>query len=334
MFKNNARPGYLELKIEQAGIKNKIYNHLEFVDYAKKVDKAFIEWKNKSYPELASIKVGTKPKKFIHFISEEILQSFSKLILIDKYDVYQHLMTYWTDTMQDDVYIIANDGWKADFYYDTERKEYVCDLVPKELVINRYFLKEKEAIEQLEIERDNIASQMEEMAEEHSGEDGLLEEVKTDSGKITKALFKKRLKDISDDVKQYKKVAEPKVAYREENKEEAEVLTKYLELIEKESDIKKQIKEAEAELLEKLKKKYAELTEAEIKTLVIDDKWLTKIYSDVKSELDRISQQLTNRIKELAERYDKTLPNLDENVKTLESKVSKHLKKMGFEWKI
>jgi type I restriction enzyme M protein len=243
-------------------------------------------------------------------------------------------MTYWTDTMQDDVYIIANDGWKADFYYDTERKEYVCDLVPKELVINRYFLKEKEAIEQLEIERDNIASQMEEMAEEHSGEDGLLEEVKTDSGKITKALFKKRLKDISDDVKQYKKVAEPKVAYREENKEEAEVLTKYLELIEKESDIKKQIKEAEAELLEKLKKKYAELTEAEIKTLVIDDKWLTKIYSDVKSELDRISQQLTNRIKELAERYDKTLPNLDENVKTLESKVSKHLKKMGFEWKI
>lgn len=340
LFKNNARPGYLELKIEQTEIKNNIYNHPEFVDYAKKVDKAFKEWKNKIYPELTNIKVGTKPKRLIYTISEEILQSFSKLILIDKYDVYQHLMTYWAETMQDDGYIIANDGWKADFYYDEEKKEYVCDLVPKELVIDRYFLKEKEVIVQLEIERENIASQMEEMAEEHSGEEGLLEEVKTDAGKITKALIKKRLsvltamrKVISGSATQLKKVAEPKVIYLEEDKEEAEVITKYLELIEKESDIKKQIKEAEAELLEKIKKKYAELPEAEIKTLVIDDKWLTKIYSDVKSELDRISQQLTNRIKELAERYDKTLPNLDENVKSLESKVTKHLKKMGFEWK-
>ncbi|MCE7856331.1 MAG: type I restriction endonuclease, partial [Ignavibacteria bacterium CHB3] len=279
------------------------------------------------------IKVGTKPKKLIYTISEEILQSFSNLILIDKYDVYQHLMTYWTDTMQDDVYIIANDDWKADFYYDTEKKEYVCDLVPKELMIDRYFLKEKEMIEQLEIDRDNVSAQMEEMAEEHSGEDGLLEEVKTDSGKITKTLIKKRLKEISDAVKQYKKVAEPKISYSEDDKEEVEVLNKYLELIEKESDIKKQIKEVEVELLEKLKKKYAELTEVEVKNLVIDDKWLTKIYNDVKSELDRISQQLTNRIKELAERYNKTLPNLDENVKSLESKVNLHLKKMGFEWK-
>lgn len=344
LFKNNTRPGYLELKIEQTEIKNKIYNHPEFIEYSKMFDKTINEWKNKIFPELTNIKVGTKPKKLVHTISEEILASFSKLNLIDKYDVYQHLMTYWTDTMQDDVYIIANDGWKPDFYFDQEKKEYVCDLVPKDLVIKRYFLKEKEAIEQLEIERDNVTAQMEEMAEENSGlssdEDGLLEEVKTDAGKITKALIKKRLSKlssfgnkISDSVKQYGKVAEPKVVYYEDEKNEIELLNKYLELIEKESEIKKKIKEAEAELLEKLKKKYAVLTEAEIKTLVIDDKWLVKIYSDVKSELDRISQQLTNRIKELAELYEKTLPCLDENVRTLEGKVKTHLKKMGFEWK-
>lgn len=330
LFKKNARPGYLELNIEQSEIKNKIYNHPEFIEYAKLVDKAFKKWKNQIYDKLINIEVGMKPKKLIQFISEEILASFSMLNLIDKYDVYQHLMTYWSDTMQDDVYIIANDGWKADFYYDTEKKEYVCDLIPKELVINRYFLKEQEAIEQLEVEKDNVTAQMEELAEEHSGDDGLLEEVKTDSGKITKALIKKRLIEIADAAKHHKKAAEPKVAYYEDDKEEAEVLTKYLEMIEKESDIKKQIKVAEAELLEKLKKKYTELTEAEIKTLVIDDKWLTRIYSDVKSELDRISQQLTNRIKELAERYDKTLPYLNENVQSLESKVTEHLKKMGF----
>ena len=141
LFKNNARPGYLELKIGQPEIKDKIFSHPEFVEYAKKVDKAFNEWKKKIYPELTNIKIGTTPKKLIFSISEEILQSFSKLSLIDKYDIYQHLMTYWTDIMQDDVYIIANEGWNADFYFDTEKKEYVCDLVPKELVINRYFLK-------------------------------------------------------------------------------------------------------------------------------------------------------------------------------------------------
>jgi len=318
LFKNNHREGYIDLNIEQAEIKNTIYNHPEFLEYAKKVDKTFKQWKEKIYPELTGIKIGSKPKKLIHTISEEILASFSKLNLIDKYDVFQHLMTYWTDLMQDDVYLITNEGWKADFYYDTEKKEYVCDLVPKEFVINKYFEKEKKEIEQLEIDKDGITAEMEELAEEHSGEDGLLEEVKTDSGKITKALIKKRLKEISDG---------------EDDKAEVEVLTKYLELIEKESEIKKKIKDAEAELLEKLKIKYAELTEAEIKTLVIDDKWLTKIYTDVKSELDRISQQLTNRIKELAERYEKTLPALDENIKTLESKVTEHLKKMGFEWK-
>jgi type I restriction enzyme M protein len=33
---------------------------------------------------------------------------------MDKYDVYQHLMNYWNDVMQDDCYLIAVDGWKAE----------------------------------------------------------------------------------------------------------------------------------------------------------------------------------------------------------------------------
>lgn len=333
LFKNNSRPGYVELKIDHSEIKNKIYKHPEFVDFAKKVDRAFKQWKAQTYDELNSIKIGSKPKKLINSISEEILSSFAKLHLIDKYNVYQHLMSYWAETMQDDVYIIANDGWKAEFYFDAELKEYVCDLLPKEIVINKFFVKEKEEIEQLEIEKDSVAARMEEMAEEYSGDEGLLEEVKTDAGKITKVLIKKRIKELTDVTKPIKKAAEPKVNYGDTNEDEISVLNKYLEMIEEEAGIKKQIKDAENDLLEKQKEKYKKLTVAEIKTLVIDDKWLTKIYSDIKSELDRISQQLTNRIKELAERYDKTLPDLDDDVKELEKKVNQHLKKMGFEWK-
>ena len=76
--------------------------------------------------------------------------------LIDKYDVYQHLMDYWAETMQDDCYLIAADGWKAETYRVIEKdkkgkekdKGWACDLVPKALIVARYFAKEQEAIDE------------------------------------------------------------------------------------------------------------------------------------------------------------------------------------------
>lgn len=341
LFGKNEREGYFNIKVEQSEIKDKIYNHPEFVEFTKTIDAVFLDWKLKTTKELNKVVVGTKPKLLIHSISEEILKSFSKLNLIDRYDLYQYLMTYWTETMQDDLYLIASEGWKAEFYFDATLKDYVCDLIPKELVINRYFKKEKEEIEQMEVDKDAIVSKMEELLEENSGEDGIFEEVKTDKGKVTKALLQKRIKELTSTKPkpEIKKAAEPKVDYKaklnDESSDEAELklLYEYLELIESEAGIKKRIKEAEEILLEKLKNKYKALTEAEIKVLVIDDKWMPAIYKDVKSELDRISQRLTQRLKELAERYDKTLPILDKDVKGLENQVNAHLKKMGFEWK-
>jgi type I restriction enzyme M protein len=54
---------------------------------------------------------------------------------------------------------------------------------------------------------------------------------------------------------------------------------------------------------------------------------------DIKTEMERISQRLTERIKELAERYEAPLPALTNEVDVLEKKVNNHLKKMGFVWK-
>jgi len=78
--------------------------------------------------------------------------------------------------------------------------------------------------------------------------------------------------------------------------------------------------------------KYPELTEAEVKSIVIDDKWLPAIEITVKTELDRVSQLLSGRIKELIERYETPLPELNKQVKSLEEKVNAHLQKMGFVW--
>ena len=53
----------------------------------------------------------------------------------------------------------------------------------------------------------------------------------------------------------------------------------------------------------------------------------------MKNEIEHISQRLTNRIKELAERYEMPLPEIDQKVLVLENKVNAHLDKMGFVWK-
>ena len=47
--------------------------------------------------------------------------------------------------------------------------------------------------------------------------------------------------------------------------------------------------------------KYSRLTNDEIKTLVVEDKWLAALAEKVQSELDRVSQALTGRIIQLTE---------------------------------
>ncbi|MBI5193407.1 MAG: hypothetical protein HZA08_08215 [Nitrospirae bacterium] len=108
------------------------------------------------------------------------------------------------------------------------------------------------------------------------------------------------------------------------------LLKQYLSLSDHETSANKKIKEAQSALEEKVLDKYKALTETEIKTLLVEDKWMAALERDVKTEMDRISQRLTGRIKELAERYETTLPELNTEVGTLEQKVNAHLKKMGF----
>jgi len=321
LFLKSKRAKYSKLKIPQAAIKQAIFSHPEFKAYSDKVNLLFTKWKKKNTPKLKGIAVDDKPKKLIHEISEDLLQCSKDLSLIDKYDIYQHLLTYWTQTMQDDVYALVDDGWDAGREIEkNEKKKSQWDgrVIPKQLVINRYFAAEQKAIEQFEMQREDIVSQAEEMAEEHGCEEGLLEEVKSDKGNITKGAIQSRIKVIQDD---------PDYA------DELKVLKAYLKLINKEADIKKQIKAAQAELNAKLLAKYKQLTETNIKILVVDDKWLARLEQDVQTEMRRISQRLTERIKELAERYENTLPELNKGVGVLEKKVNTHLAKMGFAWK-
>lgn len=114
---------------------------------------------------------------------------------------------------------------------------------------------------------------------------------------------------------------------------EMAVLEEYLKLTEEKSQLEIKIKSATAELDKKVLGKYKILSADEIKQLVVDDKWMASIEKSVKTEMERISQRLTQRIKELAERYESALPVIYKEVSVLEDKVNKHLEKMGFVWK-
>ena len=318
LFTKSDRTGYSELKIAEDQIKNKIFTHPEFVEFTKEIDAVFDNWRKKSVKLLKCMQVDIKPKDVIYKISEDILSAFSNKDLIDKYDIYQHLMTYWNEIMQDDIYIISVDGWKAEITITNSKKgAWDCELVPKYLVINRYFAEVQKAIEGLETEKEMIASEMEELKEGNTCEEGLLEEVINEKGNITKGDLNKRIKEITGD---------------SEFEDELKLLEKYMELYEKESEIGKKIKEETSELDKKVLEKYKTLSENEIKVLVVDDKWMVSINNDINSEMERISQRLTQRIKELAVRYENPLPKLIEEAEILSKKVDSHLNKMGIEW--
>jgi len=306
------RPGYSALQVTKEEVKTVIFGHQEFTTYNETVTARFEGWKSQNTPLLINIAVGDHPKKLVAALSESLLQTFRFTPLLDEYDVYQHLMDYWAETMQDDVYLLVLDGWKA----VTDGKPNT-DLLPNALLVARYFTAEAAAIETLDAAREAIAAEMEELDEEHGGEDGLLADAKTDAGKLTKASVKSRLADIR---------------FEAESDEERDLLTRFLALADKEAAASKAVKEAKKALDAKVAAKYPLLTEAEVKSLVVEDKWLTRLASDVQSELDRVSSALTGRIQQLAERYATPLPTLTCEAEALAGRVEEHLKKMGAAW--
>jgi type I restriction enzyme M protein len=318
------------LRVDINKIKTTIHAHPEFVAYTETVRGIFARWRDAHRPHLLALSAGDRPRALIDRLSESLLGAFAPARLIDKYDVYQHLMAYWTTTMQDDVYMISADGWQAATALRLLRGrsresadlklgklKYKADLIPPNLIIARYFPADQDAIAALAAEQDAVAQQVSEREEEHGGEDGLLDEAKSDAGNITKGAARARQRAIQDD---------PEFA------DERAVLDAYLALRDQEMRLGRQIGTAEKALDKKIVEQYAALSEDEIKTLVVDDKWLATLAAAMQGELERVSQTLTARVQELAQRYATPLPEIVAEVDTLSDQVAAHLERMGFTW--
>jgi type I restriction enzyme M protein len=342
LFESAGRPGYARLKLPLIEVKPAILRHEEFAAFQEKATKGFTDWRKATTPRLTGFGKDGHPKALIESIAEDLLVTFRQAPLLDAYDVYQHLMDYWAETMQDDAYLIAAEGWvKAaqpreivqiknkdnklswpePHDYLKGKRRFKSDLIPAPILVARYFSTERDAIEALDNELTTIEQTLDEMRVENSGEEGLLADVIEGEGenqKIAAKAVRARLKEIGNDPL---------------NADERGALEAYADLLVQQTEAKAKRTAAQEDLGKKIDAKYPSLTEAEIKTLVVDDKWVPRLSAAVQGELERVSRTLTGRIRELAERYATPLPQLTDEVTTLAARVEEHLAKMGASWR-
>ncbi|MCK6404284.1 MAG: type I restriction-modification system subunit M [Sphaerotilus natans subsp. sulfidivorans] len=325
------RPGYVDLTVAPAAIKATIHQHPEFQAFTEAMTSHFAAWRAAMAPRLKDLEPGFQPKAMIQDLAEDLLAHYehqpAAQALIDPYAVYQHLMDAWAGAMQDDAYLIDEAGWVATPYRVLETKKgkdgkagktvdkgWACDLVPKALLVQQCFAAQQAALDRLAAELEGVQAAQTELEEEHAGEGGAFESL----DKLNDKEVKQRLREIG-------RAADAA--------DERAALQRWLELSEQAGALKKRLKTQDAALDALALARYPQLSADEVKALVVDHKWLAALERAVHGELDRVSQALTGRVKELADRYGQTLPQLTQQVADMEARVAAHLAKMGFAWK-
>ena len=355
------REDFVELQVPAQELRQRIFDHPEFVAFNTAVQKDFDRWlksQQKSWNELAE---GSHPKEVIDGASAELLETFKDNALIDTYDLYQHLMQYWNEVMQDDVYSIAMDGWKAGNEYQrlvikgkpdkngkAKADKEIAGLaglegrmISPQLLISVYFQEEQAEITALEQAVENAKARITEIEEEQNTEDGLFADLeKVNAAEVTKLLkeLKSRKKATPTSLSERSGKETPLAMVAEEQAQytrtvnDTEVLEDYLEQDKVAKDAARKVKEQLAALEKAVEAKYPTLSEAESKEIVITHKWQAHLQQALQQEQERISQNLTQRIKELAERYATPLSTLETEVREAAAKVNSHLQKMGWVW--
>ena len=207
------RPTYFQSQCAAKDFKRTMLAGEEYQAFADQAMQRFTAWRERHVEGLKALSQGVKPKDKIRELSEDLLLTFTGAPLLDKYAVYQILMDYWAETFQDDVYMLALEGWsppalvrlvrKDDKDKDVEKPDLVVgsgksaqkfkmDFIAPALVIEHYFAAEQAALDALQQVQDDATQALTEHQEEHGGEDGVLKDVSN------KAEAEKELADTED----------------------------------------------------------------------------------------------------------------------------------------
>lgn len=334
--------GFYKLLIQKDDVHKTISENIEFLEYNKKVNNTYNEWKKIANPVLTNLNSTDSNKEIILNISEEILEKFSKLELLDKYDVYQVLLAYWNETMNDDVLLIIQDelGYnlakitddikeepkeskkaKKDSAKEKKPKEpkiigWEGRLIPKQIVLDAFFALEQKEIEKAEEKLSQTESEFEEFIENNSDENGYFTDYMGDDEKIDSKKITSRVKLLTKEKKT--------------QNEEYKILNNYVDYESSIKSQKKHITELKKVLDDNCRNRYKTFTDAEIKDLLVNRKWYKAIDDGIQNLYITVANHLTKRIVELYERYENTLSELTSKLAEEEKVVFGHLTQMGF----
>ena len=334
--------GFYKLLIQKDDVHKTISENIEFLEYNKKVNNTYNEWKKIANPVLTNLNSTDSNKEIILNLSEEILEKFSKLELLDKYDVYQVLLAYWNETMNDDVLLIIQDelGYnlakitddikeepkeskkaKKDSAKEKKPKEpkiigWEGRLIPKQIVLDAFFALEQKEIEKAEEKLSQTESEFEEFIENNSDESGYFTDYMGDDEKIDSKKITSRVKLLTKEKKT--------------QNEEYKILNNYVDYESSIKSQKKHITELKKVLDDNCRNRYETFTDAEIKDLLVNRKWYKAIDDGIQNLYITVANHLTKRIVELYERYENTLSELTSKLAEEEKVVFGHLTQMGF----
>jgi len=320
LFADN-RTGYQDLAVTAEAIRDTIADNDEVKAFNAALAQHFDAWQAIIEPQMRALASGLNPKQVIADWSEELLAHYEGRALIDPYGIYQHMRDYWSEVLEDDLYQIAADGWVAETYRIIEKnqkgkevdKGWACDLLPKHLLVARFYAEEQEEIDALAAKIETAAAEKTALEEEHGGEGAVF----GDLDKVNQKAVKELVKELKLDG---------------DAAEELQIAEQWLRLAADEAAAKKQLKAAETALDEAALNHYPTLSADEVMDIVVADKWLVDMRARIRGEAERVTQGLTQRVKQLAERYAEPMPQLADEVSALEQKVQGHLEKMGFSW--
>ncbi len=328
------RTGYSDLAIDVSQVQQAVLDSNEFKAFAAMVSQTVADWFSAHRPLLQAIDASTVPQSLVADLGDDLLARVKHLPLLDPYDVYERLLTYWHDVMHDDVWLIMNDGWMAaarprKTIEDKDRKltetpdlvvgsgrqasKSKMDLIPPALVAATYLEDMQREVDKLNEAAEEAAQAVESFAEEHAIEGGLLSEA-MDDGRVTKALATSRLREAEGEG------SDP---------DEIEALRRLIKLYADETATKKAAKDTQAELDAATLKKYADLNVPDIKRLVLDVKWRGTLAERVAEEVNMLTLSLVSRIQDLGSRYSQTVAELEVETQEWEQRVSDHLARMG-----
>ncbi len=327
LFEPADRPGYLQLRVESSSVRSVISTHEQVIAFQQQAQAALAGWRQTVEPWLCSINADTHPKILIRDLGEEMVQAFTPVPLIDRLDLYQQLMDTWATVMQDDVYMLVESGWvgaarlrclqrnekdkKENADLVLGRVKYKADLIPPVLIAARFFAAQVNELAEAREAVEELARRLEEMAAEHGGDEGALADGVEDNGALNRSRLLVMRADADGD-------------------EELALVEAALQCIEDKKAAESRVKTLKKALDEALLARYERLNEAEIITLVVEDKWLAAMQSCLQNELDEVLRKIAGRLSVLADRYVFPLPVLKSQSDELLIRVNHHLERMGF----